>query len=183
MSLIKCPECGGMLSDMAEHCPHCGYPVKTPENEKVISEDSVLDNNQIIEKRKKFPSTLLVLGALIIAVFTIIVCIPNDAEKDKQTLKECLLKPNTLIIYEAYTNENYDDNGRATLFYFGAENRGGGISDDWALVKNNEVTFESEFNNAKEEGDNQGIIDNADVVMVKSAVNNGNEEWKKANIK
>lgn len=26
MSLIKCPECGAMISDKAEKCPHCGYP-------------------------------------------------------------------------------------------------------------------------------------------------------------
>jgi len=28
MALMKCPECGGDLSDQAESCPHCGYPVK-----------------------------------------------------------------------------------------------------------------------------------------------------------
>lgn len=26
MSLIKCPECGKMISDKAESCPHCGCP-------------------------------------------------------------------------------------------------------------------------------------------------------------
>lgn len=26
MSLIKCPECGAMISDKAPACPHCGYP-------------------------------------------------------------------------------------------------------------------------------------------------------------
>ena len=27
MALIKCPECGNMISDMAEECPKCGCPV------------------------------------------------------------------------------------------------------------------------------------------------------------
>ena len=28
MSLIKCPECGQDISDKAENCIHCGYPIK-----------------------------------------------------------------------------------------------------------------------------------------------------------
>ncbi len=29
MALIKCPECGGQVSDTAKLCPHCGFEVKT----------------------------------------------------------------------------------------------------------------------------------------------------------
>lgn len=27
MALIKCPECGKMISDKAQFCVECGYPV------------------------------------------------------------------------------------------------------------------------------------------------------------
>lgn len=27
MAIIKCPECGGTVSDKAYSCPHCGYPI------------------------------------------------------------------------------------------------------------------------------------------------------------
>lgn len=27
MALIKCPECRNELSDKANFCPHCGYPL------------------------------------------------------------------------------------------------------------------------------------------------------------
>lgn len=27
MTLIRCPECGASISDKAQACPHCGYPV------------------------------------------------------------------------------------------------------------------------------------------------------------
>ena len=27
MALIKCPECGKEISDKAEHCIHCGFPI------------------------------------------------------------------------------------------------------------------------------------------------------------
>lgn len=43
MALIKCTECGNMVSDKADRCPHCGCPVsvilsetaKAPENPPV----------------------------------------------------------------------------------------------------------------------------------------------------
>ena len=28
MAIIKCPECGENVSDKAEVCIHCGYPLK-----------------------------------------------------------------------------------------------------------------------------------------------------------
>jgi predicted amidophosphoribosyltransferase len=27
MALINCPECNKEISDMAESCPHCGFPI------------------------------------------------------------------------------------------------------------------------------------------------------------
>ncbi len=32
MALIRCPECGKSISDMAEKCPHCGIPKKDIHN-------------------------------------------------------------------------------------------------------------------------------------------------------
>lgn len=34
MALIKCPECGKEISDKAEVCPSCGYPVDEDEGEE-----------------------------------------------------------------------------------------------------------------------------------------------------
>ena len=36
MALIKCPECGKMISDKAEFCLGCGYPVKLILQKKTI---------------------------------------------------------------------------------------------------------------------------------------------------
>lgn len=33
MALIKCPECGGNVSDKAPMCIHCGYPLHGPQTE------------------------------------------------------------------------------------------------------------------------------------------------------
>ena len=34
MALIKCPECGGQVSDKASNCPHCGYSMEQPSQAK-----------------------------------------------------------------------------------------------------------------------------------------------------
>lgn len=31
MALVKCPECNGDISTLADSCPHCGYVLKSPE--------------------------------------------------------------------------------------------------------------------------------------------------------
>lgn len=38
MALIKCPECGKDVSDKAEVCIHCGYPLKAETNQKESDE-------------------------------------------------------------------------------------------------------------------------------------------------
>ncbi|MCD8174555.1 MAG: hypothetical protein LUD41_01215 [Phascolarctobacterium sp.] len=35
MALINCPECGGLVSDMANFCPHCGYVLENPAAETI----------------------------------------------------------------------------------------------------------------------------------------------------
>ena len=35
MALIKCPECGKAVSDKAEACPNCGYPVASSQPERI----------------------------------------------------------------------------------------------------------------------------------------------------
>ena len=36
MAVIKCPECGGMVSEHAEKCIHCGYPLAQQKQQGVI---------------------------------------------------------------------------------------------------------------------------------------------------
>lgn len=38
MALIKCPECGGKVSDRAENCIHCGYPIR-PRRKSYATDD------------------------------------------------------------------------------------------------------------------------------------------------
>lgn len=36
MMLITCPECGGKISDQAEACPGCGYPMAEIQKRSVL---------------------------------------------------------------------------------------------------------------------------------------------------
>lgn len=48
MALIKCTECGNMVSDKADRCPHCGYPVSIilGESEKAPEKPPVKESEQ-----------------------------------------------------------------------------------------------------------------------------------------
>ena len=69
MALIKCPECNKEVSDYAEACPHCGYPLK----KKPVT--SNLDDrvSRIIESeynaRYKASIFVCIIGAIAAIVF------------------------------------------------------------------------------------------------------------------
>lgn len=48
MALINCPECGRQISDQADHCIHCGYPLS-----KLRSVSSAKGTNAAIEEKPK----------------------------------------------------------------------------------------------------------------------------------
>ena len=56
MSLIKCPECGREVSDVANTCIHCGFPLK---NESILS-DALVENTLKKVVLQRNPSNKLV---------------------------------------------------------------------------------------------------------------------------
>ena len=50
MALIKCPECGTEVSDKAEKCPKCAYPIKPENNNPPVKNDS---KPEVIVNQKK----------------------------------------------------------------------------------------------------------------------------------
>lgn len=52
MAMIRCPECGKEVSNLAETCPNCGYPVA----KEIISDDSAdeydVDKGSMLEDWK-----------------------------------------------------------------------------------------------------------------------------------
>ena len=53
MAIIKCPECGKDISDMAKTCPTCGYPIgENPKSENGFSNSTKTMNQGTMTKLK-----------------------------------------------------------------------------------------------------------------------------------
>lgn len=57
MALIKCVECGTEVSDLAEKCPKCAYPISSKKEESRV---------QIIEQTSKKYKMQLVVGVVVL---------------------------------------------------------------------------------------------------------------------
>ena len=58
MALIKCPECGKEISDNAQNCPQCGYPLKGSatkgeDNPSIGTAKGSQQTSQPVPKKKK----------------------------------------------------------------------------------------------------------------------------------
>lgn len=73
MALIDCPECGTEVSDKAEKCLKCAYPITNSRANNVDSNSSSKNETSVIVKSKEgcFLQTLNT-GCLIIAIVIII---------------------------------------------------------------------------------------------------------------
>lgn len=184
MALIQCPECNHQVSDKATSCPQCGCPIMVSESQGTIVEQASKQPTKVVVKNipKKAVVIIVAVVVLFVAIWALAGGSSSVIDADIKLLQDCLLDPDSLIIYQAYTNENYGDHGRATLFYFGAKNKSGGISDDWAFVYNGSILFESNFTAAKNAGDNKGILENGQLVFAQFAVSMGHESWQKVEI-
>ena len=60
MALIHCPECGKEISDQANRCPHCGFPLES-ETEKKLR-----------EAREKDKQSLIKIGAILLVGIAVI---------------------------------------------------------------------------------------------------------------
>ena len=47
MALIKCPECGREISDQADTCIYCGYPLKKKQETTIVTEKKPLQSHVI----------------------------------------------------------------------------------------------------------------------------------------
>lgn len=65
MALIKCPECGGQVSDAAKACPHCGYQLTDPQPQ-VQQTREVMRRSELSDPKLVAP--VLVIGVIIILI-------------------------------------------------------------------------------------------------------------------
>ena len=113
MSLIRCAECGGNVSDKAVACPHCGAPIEVSVLTPIETEDEPLffDAERPDEKRKRERYKPLLFKAISDyekSIATIILlCIQNlDFELGIQKLTQILTGKQTKFITDYGLNNN-----------------------------------------------------------------------------
>ena len=68
MALVQCPECLGSVSESAEVCVHCGFPIKKYLKNKTQNK---VDNSEIRQKDKS-KTAYVVLVALLLVVLSVV---------------------------------------------------------------------------------------------------------------
>ncbi len=87
MALIRCPECGKEISDQAEYCIHCGYPLHSMKRENrgqngntnTFSNNAPYNNDayyeQVREKQNKSGVGFWgIVGAILLAMLILSFC-------------------------------------------------------------------------------------------------------------
>lgn len=137
MALIICPECGKEISDKAQSCIHCGYPVSQDipflsKNNTEISKTSQIKNElKVLFKKigiKKLVAVIIVLISIISAI-AVISGIPGKSQKS--------IKPEKIEI-----NKIYEIDGIGELEILRVSTTKHVVSDNMA-----HVTFECYFKN------------------------------------
>ena len=110
MALIKCNECGQMISDKAMKCPKCGNPVGQVSNKKPMSSNNIITNETYTYENESTKSKWLypVIGVLVVALLGLAawLFIFND---DKQNQTEQIVD-NTNVTNAETNNTDLTDN-------------------------------------------------------------------------
>ena len=85
MALIKCPECGRDISDKANACVHCGYPLS-----------KAADNAEKKESNKELTQTVESQETLL----------PNKAKKTVSNKTKVIIAGNSNLIFRPHTSVN-----------------------------------------------------------------------------
>lgn len=92
MALIKCSECGKEISDKADICPHCGYPI-----------NNIRNKNNLINKKKKYVIGLIFLVTIFI-VGILILLLTTKSLRQYQKAKVAYENKNYTVAREIFQN-------------------------------------------------------------------------------
>ena len=154
MSMIKCPECQSEISDKAESCPKCGYPiavnVQTPKQEDVKKEVTPEQK----AKRKKLITRACICGGIVVLLCVAIGIIYYFVNRENISIS----KAQEYTANKQYDKvievlEDYKDSEGAKKLYddavFLTSDEGKfiidfaqGLEERWAIAGNSETTDE-----------------------------------------
>ena len=93
MAIINCPECGKEISDRAETCIYCGYPLKEPMKEEALKKE--VSGKELFKEvlgnfgRKIGKKGLLIILAAAIVIAAVAVSGKTLNEKEKYNSWYC----------------------------------------------------------------------------------------------
>ena len=108
MAIINCPECGKEISDRAETCIYCGYPLKEPMKEEALKKE--VSGKELFKEvlgnfgRKIGKKGLLIILAAAIVIAAVAVSGKTLNEKEKYVYKvvaeykDMLKDPDSLVL-------------------------------------------------------------------------------------
>ncbi|MFP4620697.1 MAG: zinc-ribbon domain-containing protein [Bacteroidales bacterium] len=67
MSLIRCPKCSSQISEEAENCPKCGYPI-SPMAKLKWAVQSPCHKKTIVDSQSVYAWIIIVLGFIIVVI-------------------------------------------------------------------------------------------------------------------
>jgi uncharacterized membrane protein YvbJ len=73
MSLIRCPKCSSQISEEAENCPKCGYPI-SPMAKLKWALQPTKQKKSIIETHSIYAWLIIILG------FIVVIVLPYESE-------------------------------------------------------------------------------------------------------
>lgn len=107
MALISCPECGGMVSDQAAACPHCGFILSKAETVEDSIQKTALDGEQNKpEKAKPSKGKIgcgVALGIFLAFIILIIIAATSGSSGNSESSRE--IKAFAYATY--YITDNY----------------------------------------------------------------------------
>ena len=77
MALIECNECKKKISDKADKCPNCGYPIK-----EEIKKEKDKERKQLVKEKKPIIVKSVLISLIVIAMISIIFIIINTTNKN-----------------------------------------------------------------------------------------------------
>jgi len=72
MALVKCPECSNEVSDSAQSCPKCGFPITQAENTEAPAESKEV-YDKAAEQKKTSKGCLTFLGVIVGIILIIVI--------------------------------------------------------------------------------------------------------------
>lgn len=92
MALIKCPECGKEISDQAQSCPNCGYPINNAQ-QPPVADSQTSDTATTASpppKKKGALKIALAIGVLVVIAAVAAFAFWSSGNKAKDALREDL---------------------------------------------------------------------------------------------